>query len=448
MKKLTLAATTAVALVAFSNGANAADNTDLDALRAEVQAMKNLYENKIDSLETKISKLENAKVSQLETASGGKELPASSERRILGNEFNPSIGVILNGQYGSFSNNSSEFAGFGVGEEGERGDEGFGLGETELNFSANVDDVFYGSVTAALVDEDGIEVELEEAYVKTLAGAGLPQGASLKAGRAFWTLGYLNEHHAHTDDFADRPLPYRAFLNKAYNDDGLELSYVLPTEDVYSEIGGGLFNGSDGPFGESDGEGINAWSAYARVGGDVGQDTSWRVGLSTLQGEAGERATNEDTITFSGDTDLYIADARLIYAPTGNNAEQEVILQGEYFYRDEDGEYDVGAGGVAYDDSTSGWYGQAVYKFDPEWRVGGRVSQLLSSNAPAGLAGTDLDAEGHDPIAYSAMLDWTNSEFSRVRLQYNNEELSDGQNDNQFLVQYIMSLGAHGAHKY
>ena len=46
------------------------------------------------------------------------------------------------------------------------------------------------------------------------------------------------------------------------------------------------------------------------------------------------------------------------------------------------------------------------------------------------------------------VVDWTNSEFSRVRLQYNREELADNQYDNQFIVQYIMSLGAHGAHAY
>ena len=59
-----------------------------------------------------------------------------------------------------------------------------------------------------------------------------------------------------------------------------------------------------------------------------------------------------------------------------------------------------------------------------------------------------LDSQGHDPKAYSVMLDWTNSEFSRVRLQYNREELAQGQDDDQIILQYIMSLGAHGAHKY
>lgn len=446
MKKLTLAASTAVALVAFSTVANAADSAEFDALRAEIQQMKNLYEGKIKQLESKISKLED---------NGGAKAnatPATSNREILSNEFNPSIGVILNGQYSTYSNNSSEIAGFAVGEEGERGGEGFGVDHTELNFSANVDDMFYGSVTAAIAEHEGsTEVELEEAFVQTLAGAGLPQGASIKAGRALWTLGYLNEHHSHTDDFVDRPLPYRVFLDGAYNDDGVEFSYVLPTEDFYSEIGGGVFAGNDIPFGESDGEGISAWSAYARVGGDIAENTSWRLGASTLQGEAGSRLTNEDMVEFIGDTNIYIADARLVYAPTGNNAEQEITLQGEYFWRKEDGTYeDMAAGSpvTAFDDSTSGWYGQAVYKFAPQWRIGGRYSELYSAATPAGLAGTALDANGYDPKAYTAMLDWTNSEFSRVRAQFNHEELSNGQDDNQFLVQYIMSLGAHGAHKY
>ena len=50
----------------------------------------------------------------------------------------------------------------------------------------------------------------------------------------------LNTQHAHADDFADRPLPYRVFLNKAYNDDGIETSYLLPTMSI-NEFGFGIF---------------------------------------------------------------------------------------------------------------------------------------------------------------------------------------------------------------
>ena len=59
-----------------------------------------------------------------------------------------------------------------------------------------------------------------------------------------------------------------------------------------------------------------------------------------------------------------------------------------------------------------------------------------------------LDSQGHDPKTYSVMGDWTNSEFGRFRLQYNRENLDNGKADNQFILQYIMSIGAHGAHPY
>ncbi len=445
-----LAATAAFVVLLSAAPAPAASDQDIQALKAEIQEIKGAYEKRLAELENKLAEMDSKKTEMVPQARTKAE--SSAGRRIFGNEFNPSIGVILNGKYRSFSEDEGEIAGFAVGEEGERGPEGLALDESELNFSANADDKFYGSLTAAIVREEGEDiVELEEAFLQTLPGSGLPDGATLKAGRAFWTLGYLNEHHTHADDFADRPLPYRVFLNKAYNDDGLEVSYVLPT-DFYSEIGGGVFRGDDFPFGGADGEGVGAWSAFARIGGDIGANQSWRLGGYLLSGESPEgRGSNEDAVTFVGDTDLYAADIRYTWAPTGNPRDQELTLQAEYFHREEDGSYEdseAATGAIAVDEDSSGWYLQGVYKFHPQWRVGARYSHLEAADVPAGLAGSALDSDGHDAEAYALMVDWTNSEFSRLRLQYNHEELSEGQNDDQILLQYVLSIGAHGAHKY
>ncbi|NKB19202.1 MAG: hypothetical protein GKS01_01540 [Alphaproteobacteria bacterium] len=423
----------------------AADKQELQKILGEIKGLKRAYENRIATLENKIKSLETKKASSAKTAT-----PAGSSRSVKDNSFNPSIGLILNGRASSFSENSSEFAGFAVGEEGERGKEGLSIGESELNFSANVDDKFYGSATLAVVQEDGSDkIELEEVYIQTLPDAGLPDGLRLKAGRAFWTLGYLNEHHAHADDFADRPLPYRAFLNKSFNDDGVEVSYVVPS-DMYIELGGGVFRGDDFPAGGS-ASGLGAFSAYARVGGDIGDNQSWRLGAYALHSDVNSRATGEGAVTFVGKSNIYAADIRYTWAPDGNAKNKELILQAEFFNRDEDGTYNdtgAGTGNVNFDDSSQGWYAQAVYKFAPSWRLGARYSQLLAADTPAGLVGSALDSAGHDPSAISVMGDWTNSEFGRIRLQYNREELSDGKKDNQFLVQYIMSIGAHGAHAF
>jgi len=397
-KKLLLAASAAVLLNATP--ALAAGDADLEALRAEIQSMRDAYESKIEQLEGKVETLEakqNQTAEQIaatEPAAGGTATPATTKRSIKDTSFNPSIGVVVTGQYQDFSEDDGDIAGFALGEEGERGSEGLGLGETELNFAASIDDKFRGSATLGLHEHEGeLELELEEAYIATTA---LPAGVEVKAGRFFSELGYLNSHHSHADDFANRGLPNRAFLDSNYGDDGIQVSAVLPTP-IYTEVGAGAFRGNDFPAGGADGEEIGAWTAYGRVGGDVGNNTSWRLGLST-------DGTYEDS--------------------------------------------DAGTGAIAYDDSQSGWYAQSVYKFMPQWRVGARYSQLYAGAVPTGLVGSALDDGGHNPWEATAMVDWTNSEFSRIRAQFSREEVADGQEDNQFTLQYIMSLGAHGAHKY
>jgi hypothetical protein len=45
------------------------------------------------------------------------------------------------------------------------------------------------------------------------------------------------------------------------------------------------------------------------------------------------------------------------------------------------------------------------------------------------------------------MIEWSPSEFSRLRMQFVDDRVLD-ESDSQFLLQYIMSVGAHGAHEF
>ena len=400
-----------------------------------------------DELEDRVKELE-AKIAEMENKDSS-SVKSTGSTKIYGNEFNPSIGIILNGKYNSYSMAATEPAvkGFVIGHEGERGREGLQLGESELNFSSFIDDKFYGSLTAAIVKEGGEDkVELEEAYIQTTPDFNFPDGLSLKAGKAFWTLGYLNEHHVHADDFANRPLPYRVYLNKGWNDEGAEITYTLPT-DYYAEIGSGFFRGDDYPIKGGTGDRPRVYSAFARIGGDIDQDQNFRLGMYYVGGgTAAGRAGNDGDNTFTGDSDLYVTDFRYSYAPTGNVREQELTLQGEFFARNEDGTYDE----VEFNGTSYGWYAQGVYKMNSRWRAGLRYSQMETPGVPTGLIGTNMDGQGFDPTSIAVMTDWTNSEFSRIRWQFNRDKLASGADsvDNQFTVQYIISIGAHGAHKF
>jgi hypothetical protein len=46
------------------------------------------------------------------------------------------------------------------------------------------------------------------------------------------------------------------------------------------------------------------------------------------------------------------------------------------------------------------------------------------------------------------MLDWSPSEFSRLRLQYAWDRARLIEHDQQLMLQYLYSIGAHGAHKF
>ena len=494
------------AVLPFSNiPAFAASDQEIEALKKEIQEMRSEYENRILKMEEKLAEMKTeATLDKTKTTYSKSKDIVYPGRAIYNSTLNPSIGAVLGGQFAAFSSDEGEIPGFVLGHEGERGAEGISLGETELNFSTSVDDKFYGHITTALADHGGgVEVELEEAYVETLPGFGLPTGTTIRFGRAFWTFGYMNEHHAHADDFADRPLPYRVYLDNAFNDTGAQISYVLPT-DFYVETGGGIFRGDDFPFAGADGSDINSFSAFLRVGGDIGNNSSWRIGGYFLDGEASGRAGghghgHEDEHAheenghdddhmddhmddhdddhagdhdddhmddhmddhadehadehgheeffsagmFTGDTRLYSVDFRYVWAPTGNIRQKELLLQGEYFWREEEGIYTLEEGGEVYeeylDGGSHGWYAQGVFKFSPKWRIGTRYSQIYSPK-DSGI--------NHDPYAVAVMGDWSNSEFSRIRLQYNYEKLGEDLSDNQILLQYIMSIGAHAAHKY
>ena len=475
---------------------NTAQAQSASELAAEIEALKQDYEERITALEAQLAKSQAAE-----------ETPAPAARPSAATHdtsFNPEIGVVLNGMLSDYSAEASGFPGFQQGHESGRPDEGFALGHSEISFSGNIDDKFRGGLTLGLGVHAGepVELELEEAYVQTLPGAGLPEGFRLKAGRALWTFGYLNELHAHGDDFSDRPLPYRAYLDGAYNDDGAEFALVIPGN-LYQEIGAGFFRGGDTPFGGSE-SGREAFSAYARLGGDIGRSGAWRIGAYLLAGHARNRtggahahgeeahgheealgheeeehaheeeddaheeeehhALEEDDHAheedeeehahaegaghdhseffsegaFTGDTQLYGIDFRVTVAPSGNARESELILQGEYFLRRESGSYMLEEEAEQLTGDSHGWYAQAIYKFLPQWRVGARYSQLTPPD----------DAELDDDLsAFSAMVDWTNSEFGRVRFQYNREMLGE-ETDDQFILQYVTSLGAHGAHSF
>ena len=422
-----------------------AQSPDLVELREEIKRMKQDYESRIRVLEERLQSVETSKTAVQPAAEGATARPGA---KTTSNAFNPAISLILDGKLASLSKDPGTYAlpGFARGAETGPGDKGFRLGESELVMSANIDDKFYGQFTAALTAENTTEVE--EAFFETLD---LGKGFTVRGGRFFSGIGYLNSLHAHAWDFADQPLVYRALLGNQYKDDGAQLRWVAPT-DLFLEFGAEAFRGGNFPAGGAAENGKGTQALFARLGGDVGTEHAWRLGVSRLKAKSARRSTTHNSATdlFTGTSELTGVDVVWKWAPNGNPKERNFKFQAEYFTRDEDGSFDPASAGtpLAYRGKQKGWYAQGIYQFVPRWRVGLRFDKLASDGVNAALAGTALDNQGHSPGRRSLMLDYANSEFSRLRFQVNRDESRLNEKDTQLYLQYIMSLGAHGAHSF
>lgn len=453
-KKTPLAVGTALMLT-FSAVAMAADTAELQQIHNEIQQLKENYEARIQSLEARLKQAEALAVKADEKASQVAAAPVS----ILAtgaNAFNPAISLILSGTYSNLSQDPANYRVTGYVPSGEigPGQRGFSLAESELGIYANIDPDFYGGLNFAMHPDNTASVE--EAFVQTV---GLAKGLTIKAGRYFSGIGYLNEKHAHVWDFVDNPLAYQVFLGTQLGEDGLQLKWLAPT-DTYLELGAETGRGRNFPGSSRDKNGAGASALFAHVGGDAGVSQSWRAGLSLLQTSPQNRQYSDVDATgasvnnaFTGNSRLWIADFVWKYAPNGDPTYTNFILQGEYLRRREEGNltYNVDAAAPAissYASAQSGWYVQGVYQFRPHWRVGLRTERLSSGGVDYADNNVNLLRPDYSPTKNSLMLDYSPSEFSRVRLQFAQDKSRQGLPDNQVLLQYLMSLGAHGAHQY
>ena len=461
---------------------------DVAALRAEIEALKSDYTSRVQALEARIKQLENAAATAQPTpaaavptgAAGAAgtsaaayavappPFPEASPGAAPGKSsnataFNPSISMILTGNYASLSQDPATYrvAGFIPPPAGEGpGERSFNLDESELTVSSNVDPYFFANVTAAIQGDNSIDIE--EAYFKTLA---LNNGFTIKGGRFFSATGYLNEIHSHNWDFVDQPLVYQVFFGGQLAQDGAQIRWVAPT-DYFIELGAEAGSGRSFPGSQRDLNSLASDALFAHLGGDVGDSTSWRLGASWLDARSTDRAYGDVdqfgapvTNAFTGTSRTWIVDGTLKWAPHGDPTQHLFKLQGEYMHRTEDGQlaFDITGQNLAgaYRSSQSGWYVQAVYEFMPRWRAGLRYDAMQSGTPRIGLVDLGVLPLADFPSLASAspqrttfMLDWSLSEFSRLRAQYAWDDARATERDRQLLLQYIFAIGAHGAHKF
>ena len=90
-------------------------------------------------------------------------------------------------------------------------------------------------------------------------------------------------------------------------DDGLQVRWVCADRNVFRAWGGTVPGRASRPGARGDGQGVH--TVFAHIGGDIGQEHSWRAGLSALNAKADTRASGENRFT---------GDSRLCGSPTSS----------------------------------------------------------------------------------------------------------------------------------
>lgn len=397
-------------------------------------------------------------------------------------DFNPAVSVIFDGLYyhddtdGEGMERLEEaegiFGGHGHGHEHDHGGltRGFNLRESELTLTGNVDPYFDAWFTAALTEDD---IEIEEAWVRTQS---LPAGLQLKAGRFLSAIGYHNEKHLHSWQFADQNLAYLSvFGDHGLRGNGLQATWLAPTTS-FLQFGLEAIQGEEL---ERFGSGIDAEEvaeeftavteaaelnlddksgpklgvAYLRFGPDLGTQQGLQLGLSLARHRdvSSEHEEGGDEFVTQGDATLYGLQAVYKFFPTGAYGEGGWNIQVEYFHTDvqESATYhsDPAELGLKLDREMGAGYVEVNYGFAPRWQLGARHAATgLGGEISEGDEKEELDISRRNSLA----LTWFATEFSKLRLQYSHNDLADEADEsfNQLMLQYNLSLGAHGAHTF
>lgn len=266
-------------------------------------------------------------------------------------------------------------------------------------------------------DEGGEEggVEVEEAYMYWV---GLPGGLGAKVGKFRQRFGLYNRWHDHALLEVDRPLPYAAFLGGALVQTGAgvtlpSLGLGPSTNTIAVEATRGsndlLFRGGN----EITYSG--RWESFF----DLGPASFLQVGGSGVYGENDEESLRSRILGF---------DAYYRWTPPGRGLYRDLQVKAEWMLADQDTETG--------DLDGHGGYLQASYRLDRRWTLGARGDWV------------DRLEPGPDLVQLAPSVTYWQSEWVRLRFQYNLVRPDGGPDSHSLLFQVVWAMGPHKHEEY
>lgn len=409
----------------------------IDSLRKDIETLRSEYADRLVALEQRLKALEATQPAAVpaapaETAAAPAAPPVETAAAPQAPEPAPAaVESLPPGDSGSVPNYAAsagsskvfnpDIAVIGnfVGAAGRNNKEpssALELREAEASFQAIVDPYARADFFVA-VSPEGAEVE--EGYITFPA---LPGGLLMKVGKMRSSFGKVNQMHSHILPFTERPLVTRNLVGgeEGISDAGISVSRLFPNKFAFLEATGEVYSGNSEVFAAPT-RGDLTYVGKLRAYRDLSESTNLDLGGSFAYGhnQGGADST----------TRLFGADVTLRYRPLRRAIYKRVIGRSELVWsrlRD-----------PLSTERAFGTYVYGEYQFARRWFAGARWDY-------SGRAGNgDLKDKGG-----SLLLTYWPSEFSQVRGQLRRTNYAEGNTANEFLFQFLFSIGAHGAHPF
>lgn len=296
------------------------------------------------------------------------------------------------------------------------------LREFELNINAPLDPYTRAKV---FISYEGDEVSIEEGYMTWL---NCPLNMNLKAGEFKAQFGKFNRWHDHALPQFDKPrVLVNFFGNTSLKGFGVAGNFLLPSLWAQvNELDLEVIRGGVGNSFQERGDNL-IYVSHLKSYYDLSKSTYLEFGLSVAQGKSADHENEykaENYNSLVGGADLTIS-----WLPPGRAKYKGLEWRSEFLYsKRETPTNDIYAWGI---------FTTLQYRLNASFLTSLRLdySQLPWDN--------DLEEKG-----IAATLDFWQSEFVRVRLQYSYIDRNFAEGDSQVIFQTSWALGPHKHDKY
>jgi hypothetical protein len=289
--------------------------------------------------------------------------------------------------------------------------------EVEVSFQAAIDPYARADFFVSIGQDGSVNVEEGFATFTTL-----PLGLLVKVGKFHGAFGKVNQMHSHVMPWTDRPLMTGNLVGgeDGITDAGFSVSRLIPNRVMFLEATAEFDRGESAIFHAptpSDLTYVGRLRGYR----DVSEAANIDLGGSFAYGHNGVSADST--------TQLIGFDATFRYRPLRTGLYKKFIARTEMVWsrRSE----------LAGQPQSFGTYVSGEYQFTRRWYAGARFDYANRATDP-----TLTDKGG------SLILTFWPSEFSQIRGQLRRTQYAEGTTANQFLFQFLFSIGAHGAHTF